>query len=217
MNRIFSKAAFLLGIALTFSAATFAQESKVKIEGDGYELKIKQDGDDYKRKQKGIMPYETMTEHHSTTTLKQGETVTTVKHGDLPVAQQSVVKKKSYSSAKKCDCSGKVAARKPVAKKAVAYKAKKTNTVRVAASPRIVHDTVFVTRVDTFFNMNETQGFAGYDTKGIGLVDDFEKLKIERSKNGKIEMKKEYRDGREEKREFESEAEFRTYLQFKNF
>jgi hypothetical protein len=220
MKKIFSKAAFLMSIALTISAATFAQDSKVKIEGDGYELKIKQEGDEYKRKQKGVLPSESITNERQAPIIRQGETTTIVKHGELPIVPQqaAVAKKKSSASAKKCNCPAKVAARKPVAKKrAVAYKSKASSSSRVAASSRIVHDTVFVTRVDTVYSVSETQGFAGYDTKSIGLVDNFEKLKIERNKDGKVEMKKEYRDGREEKREFATEEEFRSYLQFKNF
>lgn len=219
MKRNFSKAAFLMGIALTVSSAAFAQDSKVKVEGDGYELKIKQDGDEYKRKQKGVLPEENSVTERQAPIIRQGETITTVRRSEAPVPQQApVAKKKSYASAKKCSCPAKVAARKTTTKKrTVAYRPKTSNSARVAASPRVIHDTVFVSRVDTVFNVIEPQGFAGYGSKSIGLMDNFEKLKIERNKDGKVEMKKEYRDGREEKREFATEEEFRTYMQFKNF
>lgn len=218
MKRSFSKAAFLVAIALTVSATTFAQESKVKIEDNGYELKIKQDGNEYKRKEKGVSPMRrvTATEQH-TTIVKQGETVTKVKAVEPAITQAPVTKKKSYASGKKCSCATKVAHRPIVKKHTVAYKPKTSSTAKTIASARVVHDTVFVTRVDTVFNMIETQGFAGYDRSHIGLRDDFTKLKIEREKNGEVQLKKEYRDGREEKRTFASEEEFNTYMEWKNF
>jgi len=226
----FSKTALAFSIALTFSVSAFAQteskiklesDDKVKIEGENYDLKIKESDKELKIKQQGLLPGEQAATERHVIMVKEGAPVTTIRHEEMPVVAQKspIAAKKTYAHKSGKCATKKVAARKPIAKRAIAYKskAKKSNTIAKAfASPVILHDTVFVTRVDTIFNMNQTQGFAGYNRSTIGLMDDFEKLKIERSRNGKIEMKKEYRNGREEKREF-TEDEFKTYMDFKNF
>jgi hypothetical protein len=235
MKRKFLSAALLLGITLTASAPSFAQvktkvsnnESKLKVEDGDYELKIKQDRNEFKLKEEGNLPLRNVTvaqpEITTTTTLRQGETMTTVKAGKLPETAkvtQTAAPKKAYT-AKKCNCPS-TAARKTTAKKStVAYKAKPkaktSNVAKTTASPIIVHDTVFVTRVDTVLTVMEQQSFAGYRHDNIGLMDNFKELKIKREDNGEVKLKKEYDDGRDIKRTFSNEDEFRTYMEWKNF
>lgn len=213
MKKSFSKAAFLMGIALAFSVASYAQESKTKIEGDGYELKIKQEKDEFKVKQKGQLPASHSMVQHNGITVKQGQTVTTVKTADMPVAQAPAAKKKTYASRKKCSCAT-VAKRKPAAKKHhVAYKAKPA--VNHTASTARLRDTVYITRVDTVFSINEVGAYTGY-RPGSRLRDDFKKLKIEKD-GDEIKMKKEYEGGKTIKRTFESEEDYNTYMEWKNY
>jgi|GEM_PF-3186294 len=227
MKNKFSKAVLLLGLAFTVSTAGIAQETKTKIETDDYELKIKQEGDEYKMKEKGRRP---ATEAATTTTsYRQGQSVTTVKAGSLPQETQTVAqntgktaKKKTYAARKSsCTCK-KTVARKPAAKKrTVAYRPKTKTTARTTAStfrpaPVVVRDTVYITRVDTVFSINEQSSFTGNRMSGRQLMDNFKKLKIERDDDG-IMLKKEYEDGKEIKKTFDTEEEFQTYMEWKNF
>jgi hypothetical protein len=224
MNTKFSTL-ILVGFGLLAGPYAYAQETKIKKENGDYELKIKQDGDEYKLKEKGVKAAASPT---LITTHKEGETVTTVKKGEMPAAQnvaadkKPVAKKRSYASRKVCTC--KTAARKKTpAKRQVAYRPKKKTTTSSATvasvntSPVVVTDTVFITRVDTVFSMNESASFTGYRTGKAQLIDDYKKLKIEKEKDGSIKMKKEYENGSKVIKEFDNKDDFNTYLEWKNY
>ena len=219
MKNRFSKAALLLGLAITLSTAGFAQEeSKVKIERDDYELKVKREGDEYKWKEKGVRPAD-----KQSMTIHRGQSVMTVKAGALPKAEpapkaRKPVAKKSYASKKKCTC-------KPVAKKAttrkrsVAYKPKARKTTRTAVvaakpAPVIVRDTVFITRVDTVFSMMEPAFFTGHRIAEGQLPPGLKKLKVEKENDG-IEVTEEYLNGDKIKREFDTDEDLNTYMKWK--
>ena len=162
------------------------------------------------------------TEVKQTTEYRRGETVTTVKRATAPKQEA-----KKVAATKKTTAVNKTVKRKPAAKKTsyAAKKkpvAKKRTTVRRSTAKAkpvtrtvVVHDTVYVSRVDTVFTINEVQSFTGNRPSGH-IMDNFEELKIERE-DGKIMIKKEYPDGTEFKREFDNEEEFQKYIEWKNF
>lgn len=212
----------LLGFTVMMSATAFAQETKVKIERDNYEMKAKREGNEYKVKEKGERPMPAASRTiKEKVTYKQGETMTTVKHGEM---QKQVAKKKTYAAKKNCTCKTSVAKRPVRRTHAVAHHAKRPiahrRTTAVAkakvATPMLVRDTVYVTRVDTVVRVMESASFTGNRTPKY-MMDNFKKLKIERENDGEIELKKEYEDGSEIKKTFDNEHDFQTYMQWKNF
>jgi hypothetical protein len=222
MNTKISKGMLLLGFTVMMSATAFAQETKVKIERDNYEMKAKREGNEYKVKEKGERPMPAASRTiKEKVTYKQGETMTTVKHGEM---QKQVAKKKTYAAKKNCTCKTSVAKRPVRRTHAVAHHAKRPiahrRTTAVAkakvATPMLVRDTVYVTRVDTVVRVMESASFTGNRTPKY-MMDNFKKLKIERENDGEIELKKEYEDGSEIKKTFDNEHDFQTYMQWKNF
>jgi hypothetical protein len=208
----------LLALGLSLSATTFAQEGQVKLEGDDTELKIKDDklkykSDDAKIKIKGDVPAQgwvpvdepTVVQRESSD-YKQGQSTTVVRPAKM-VAKAAPKK----VAAKKCNCP-KTAARKPVARK-VAYKPKPR--ARVVAAPAVLHDTVYITRVDTVFRMSEQNIYTGYRYSD-GLNDDFEKLKVKKD-DDEIKIEKKYKDGRKVEMKFENEEDYNTYMKWKNY
>lgn len=223
MNTKISKGILLLGLSVVMSATGFAQETKVKIERDNYEMKAKREGNEYKIKEKGERPMPAASKTiKEKVTYKQGETMTTVKHGEM---QQQVATKKTYAARKNCTCKTSVAKRPVRRTHTVAHHTKRRTiahrrTTGVAkakqTTPMLVRDTVYVTRVDTVVRVMESASFTGNRTPKY-MMDNFKKLKIERENDGEIELKKEYEDGSEIKKTFDNEHDFQTYMQWKNF
>ena len=170
--------------------------------------------------------------------MREGQTVTTIKAGQVPevkttakettkpvaAAKKKTVSKKAYASKKSCTCKNKVAARKPATKKrTVAYKPKakttkavtvaKTTAVTTAPAPIVVRDTVFVSRVDTVFSVMERDVFTGYSSKNtIPLSSDFTEMKIEKE-DDELKLKVEYEDGSETKKTFSTKEDLNLYLE----
>jgi hypothetical protein len=238
MRQTFLKTAWCLGVAVALGTTGYAQESKVKVDSKDYKLEYKEDGDEYKLEEKGKLLRTTdrvdLTPATRTTThLREGETVTTVKTGQrpevkqetakAPVAKKNYAAKKKYASTKTCGCKNKVAARKPAAKRAVAYKPKaktttssvaKTTTTLAPVTPLIVTDTVFVSRVDTVFRIMETEVFTGHrqNENVIPLSSDFTELKIQKE-DDEIDVKVEYEDGSEMKTKYNTTEDLNLRLE----
>ena len=121
-----------MGVALALATTGYAQESKVKVESENYKMKLKTDGDEYKLEEKGTSqrraePASPDPVTRTSTHLREGQTVTTIKAGQVPevkttakettkpvaAAKKKTVSKKAYASKKSCNCKNKVAARKP--------------------------------------------------------------------------------------------------------
>jgi hypothetical protein len=242
MRQRFLRTAWCLGVALALATTGYAQESKVKVESENYKMKLKTDGDEYKLEEKGS--YQGRPEPASpdpvirtSTNLREGQTVTTIKTGQIPevksevkeepktvtVAKKKPVAKKAYASKKSCSCKNKVAARNTATKRAVAYKPKlktttstsvaKTTSLIPPAAPVVVRDTVFVSRVDTVYSVMERDVFTGYSSQNtIPLSSDFTELKIEKE-DEELKLKIEYEDGSETKKSFSTKEDLNLYLE----
>jgi hypothetical protein len=203
-------------------------------------MKMKTDGDEYKREEKGTILYNVdqpkpaPVTTRTTTHLREGETVTTVKAGQLPevkqetktevVARKPVAKKavakKSYAAKKKpVATKSKLAQRKPATKRAVAAKPKaktttvaKTTLTTTPVTPVIVRDTVFISRVDTVYSVMERDVFTGYSSENtIPLTGDFTELKIKKE-DDELNLKIEYEDGSEVKKTFSNTEDLNLYM-----
>jgi hypothetical protein len=236
MKRTFLKAAWCLGASIALATSGYAQESKVKVEGKDYQMTYKEEADQYKLEEKGKLLRTTdrsdMTPATRTTThLREGETVTTVRAGQrpevkqentaAPVAKKSYASKRKYASSKTCTCKNKMVKRKPVAKRTVAYKPKaktatsslaKTTANTTVTTPVIVTDTVFVSRVDTVYRIMETDVFTGNRQNTIPLSSDFKELKIQKE-DGEVDVKVEYEDGSEMKKKYSTTEELNLHLE----
>ena len=232
-----------MGVALALATTGYAQESKVKVESENYKMKLKTDGDEYTLAEKGTSqrraePASPDPVTRTSTHLREGQTVTTIKAGQVPevkttakettkpvvAAKKKTVSKKAYASKKSCNCKNKVAARKPATKKrTVAYKPKakttkavtvaKTTAVTTPPAPIVVRDTVFVSRVDTVFSVMERDVFTGYSSKNtIPLSSDFKEMKIEKE-DDELKLKVEYEDGSETKKTFSTKEDLNLYLE----
>lgn len=217
-----SKPALVLSLAVLVATGSSAQEKlKSEIKGDGYKVETKIKDDKYKVKRKGNVPHSGYRERSD---AYREESSSRYDRGYDNSGEQKVTKspdaaqktRTGYSarrtSAKKCTCA--TARKSPSApKRTVAHRARKTSgarTAKLSTKPgvirQVVHDTVYVVRLDTVYRMRSRDSYSGYRSG----KDNFKKLKIKRE-DGEIILKKKYEDGEKVIRTFDNEREFNRY------